>query len=188
MLINHDPLRRKNGAKVSGMLAACFTKTSIIGMRKEHYRRYFISFRKNPFLNETTLFWRSIPDIDLMNKAAAMFLSHTDYTSFSKTGGQHTTNLCTIFSAQWIMIDEHLLEYRVSANRFLRGMVRAMVGTIMMVGHKKITLSEFEQILLHGNRSDAGESVPPQGLFLSEVQYPYIPQKKLTTNLIPFIL
>ena len=150
--------------------------------------RYFISFRKNPFLNETTLFWRSIPDIDLMNKAAAMFLSHTDYTSFSKTGGQHTTNLCTIFSAQWIMIDEHLLEYRVSANRFLRGMVRAMVGTMMMVGHKKITLPEFEQILLHGNRSDAGESVPPQGLFLSEVQYPYIPQKKLSTNLIPFIL
>ena len=149
--------------------------------------RYFISFRKNPFLNESTWYWRAEPDLELMNKAAALLLLHNDYTCFSKAGGQQSTNICAIHAAHWSMVDDYLLEYRVSANRFLRGMVRAMVGTMNMVGQKKISLPEFEKILLNGSRSDAGESVPPQGLFLSSIRYPFIQQQEIRNQQIPFI-
>ena len=136
--------------------------------------RYFISSRKDPFLNETSWFWRSTPDIEKMNNVAALLLNHNDFTCFSKAHGQQATNLCTITNAQWIVNNARLLEFTVTANRFLRGMVRAMVGTMMQVGQQKLSLKEFENILQNGKRSDAGESVPPQGLFLSSIKYPYI--------------
>lgn len=144
--------------------------------------RYFICSRKDPFLNNISWFWRAEPDIEKMNLAAGMLLNHKDYACFSKAHGQQATNLCTISNAKWIIIEDHLLEFNVSANRFLRGMVRAMVGTMMMLGHDKITLKDFENILQHGKRSDAGESVPAHGLFLSAVTYPFIQQKERHIN------
>ncbi len=136
--------------------------------------RYFITSKKNPFLNETAWYWRALPDVDAMNKAASLFLSHIDYACFSKSGGQQSSTICTISTAQWSIQPDELLEYTVTANRFLRGMVRAMVGTLILVGQKKLSMKEFEYILMKGKRSDAGESVPPEGLFLSSIQYPYI--------------
>lgn len=136
--------------------------------------RYFISSRKDPFLNEISWFWRSTPDINKLNNASTLLLSHKDFTCFSKAHGQQATNICNITNAQWVIIDDHLLEFTITSNRFLRGMVRAIVGTMMQVGQDKLSLNDLDNILKNGKRSDAGESVPPQGLFLSRIQYPYI--------------
>lgn len=135
--------------------------------------RYFISTSKNPFLKDAAWFWRTSPDLELMNEAAKELLSFTDFSSFAKSGGQQFTNNCTITEAKWIDNDG-LLEFRITANRFLRGMVRAVVGTLLEVGQKKIGIEEFRNIIENKNRSDAGESVSPHGLYLSKIIYPYI--------------
>ena len=149
--------------------------------------RYFLSTRKDPFLNETAWYWRSDLNIELMNSAAAFMLNNKDFTCFSKAGGQQSTNLCNLMYAEWKVHSNHLIEFTVTSNRFLRGMVRAMVGTMMLVGQEKLTLQEFTIILQNGSRSDAGESVPPQGLFLTEVQYPYINASSKQISNIQFI-
>jgi tRNA pseudouridine38-40 synthase len=135
--------------------------------------RYFISTLRNPFLTEAAWFWRSEPDLDLMNQAASILKSHTDFTSFTKVGGQQLTHDCTIKHAEWISND-NLLEFKITANRFLRGMVRAIVGTMLEVGQKKINLNDFNEIIIMKNRSGAGESVPAHGLFLTRIEYPYL--------------
>ncbi|MEP7263944.1 MAG: tRNA pseudouridine(38-40) synthase TruA [Bacteroidota bacterium] len=135
--------------------------------------RYFISTIKNPFLKDAAWYWRTTPDLALMNKAAAELLSFTDFSSFAKAGGQQLTNNCIITEAQWINNDG-LLEFRITANRFLRGMVRSIVGTLLDAGQQKISIDEFREIIENKNRSDAGESVSPHGLYLSKINYPYI--------------
>ncbi len=138
---------------------------------------YYISREKNPFLNEQTWYWSHPLDINLMNEAASLLLHFDDYGCFSKSGGQQHTTICKISEAKWIE-KGNLLQFTISANRFLRGMVRAIVGTLIQVGEHKITLQDFENIIKSQDRTKAGQSVPAEGLFLEEICYPYIHSKR----------
>lgn len=138
----------------------------------ERSYEYRILLENNPFELETT--WQ-IPhrqfDIELMNDAAALLMKHQDFQAFSKTNTDVNNYLCQINHAKWVLEDKHLI-FHISANRFLRNMVRAIVGTLLEVGENKISVSDFEHIILSKNRSEAGFSVPAQGLFLSKIRYP----------------
>ena len=132
--------------------------------------RYQISTEKNPFSNGLTYFYHHRLDIDAMNKAAAILLEYHDFSCFSKTRTQVKTNICTITKAIWEQ-EGSMLVFTITADRFLRNMVRAIVGTMLDIGREKITLDDFRKIIEGKNRSNAGFSVPPQGLFLSKVVY-----------------
>lgn len=133
---------------------------------------YRITNKKNPFLTNLAWYYRLNLDIDLMNQAAKILFEFTDFTSFSKTGTQVKTNNCKIYEAFWFKTDDNLLIFKIKANRFLRNMVRAITGTLMDVGIKKMSLQRFREIIESKNRSNAGFSVPAHGLFLTEIEYP----------------
>jgi tRNA pseudouridine38-40 synthase len=107
-----------------------------------------------------------------MNEAADYLLSVIDFTSFSKVNTQNKTNNCNVIFAQWIKQNEHKYVFKITANRFLRNMVRAVVGTLLEIGKEKITLEEFKTIIENKNRSDAGMSVNAHALYLTEITYP----------------
>lgn len=133
--------------------------------------RYYICRNYDPF--STGLSWRlTIPlDIEKMNTAASMIMQYTDFTCFAKTGTQTKTNNCIVSESKWYEKDNFLI-FETTANRFLRNMVRAMVGTLVEIGKGKLSLDDFRVILEKGSRSDAGQSVPACGLFLEEIAYP----------------
>lgn len=132
---------------------------------------YFIHLQKDPFLLESSWYYPFSVDLDLMNKAATLLLNYKDFTSFSKLHTDVKTNNCAISEAFWTQ-DDYKLKFTITADRFLRNMVRAIVGTLMDVGKGKITIKEFTQIIENKNRSGAGLSVPAQGLFLTNITYP----------------
>jgi tRNA pseudouridine38-40 synthase len=134
---------------------------------------YYICREKNPYLQELTWYWDQQIDIELMNRGAQILLIHDDFGCFSKSGGQQYTNICKITEALWTE-EGNLLKYSVTANRFLRGMVRAMAGTLLDLGLNKINLNDFDAILKSGDRTKAGQAVPAKGLFLEEIRYPYL--------------
>ena len=143
-----------------------------------HYRsyEYHLSFRKDPFSKETAYFFpfRDKPEPELMQAAAARLLQHTDFYPFCKTGHDAKTTLCTVFRSEWEEYPEQeVLVYHISANRFLRGMVRLIVGMCIDVGLGRISITEVEQALQHRSRLSRNLSVPPEGLFLTDVRYPY---------------
>jgi len=131
---------------------------------------YLITSFKDPF--NTDFAWQTYAnlDIDLMNTAAAILLDHTDFTSFSKLHTQVKTNNCNVMEAAWEKRG-NLLVFTIRADRFLRNMVRAIVGTLVDVGRGKISLVEFEKIIEAKDRSEAGLSVPAHGLYLINVEY-----------------
>jgi tRNA pseudouridine38-40 synthase len=131
---------------------------------------YIISRKKNPFLNQQSYQFGTYLNVDLMNEACKILFKHTDYQAFSKIHTDVTTFNCSIYQAEWITQGD-LLIFKIKANRFLRGMVRAIVGTLMQVGLLKMTIEQFEAIILAKNRQNAGVSVPAKGLFLIEVGY-----------------
>lgn len=133
--------------------------------------KYYISRGKNPFYNLYSLQFTGNLDINLMNQAAAKLMTYRDFSCFSKSGTDTSTNICSISESCFIEQD-NLLIYHVKANRFLRNMVRAIMGTLLEIGKGKLDLIEMDQILKSGNRSEAGESVPAKGLFLEDVSYP----------------
>jgi tRNA pseudouridine38-40 synthase len=133
--------------------------------------RYQISFEKNPFGVGLAYFYHHQLDTIAMNKAAAILVEYNDFSCFSKTRTQVKTNICTITKAVWEQ-NESILVFTITADRFLRNMVRAIVGTMLDVGRNRITLDDFRKVIEGKNRSNAGFSVPPQGLFLSKVVYP----------------
>jgi tRNA pseudouridine38-40 synthase len=106
-----------------------------------------------------------------MNAAAEILLTYTNFKCFSRSNTDVKTYNCKITNAKWIQHEKSLIFY-ITADRFLRNMVRAIVGTLLEVGTEKITLEEFKAIIESKNRSNAGPSAPPQGLFLTEVTYP----------------
>jgi len=132
---------------------------------------YKIWLGRNPFLLESS--WQihsQTLDIELMNTAAKELLVHTDFQCFSKVKtAVHTFN-CTVTNAKWAQKGNELTFY-ISANRFLRNMVRAIVGTLVDVGLEKITVADFKEIIERKSRENAGLSVPAKGLFLTEVTY-----------------
>ena len=135
---------------------------------------YKIWLGRNPFLLETS--WQlhhQQLNIELMNKAAAILYEYEDFECFSKVKTDVNTFNCTITNAEWIMKGDELT-FHISANRFLRNMVRAIVGTLIDVGLEKITIDDFKKIIESKNRSKAGVSVPAKGLFLTAVTYDYI--------------
>ncbi len=133
--------------------------------------RYYISRKKDPFSQSYAWQYSSELNVDAMNASAAKLLLQNDFTCFSKSGTDNKTNLCSI-QESWLEENGCMLIYHVKADRFLRNMVRAIMGTLMDIGKGKIDAERFEEILLHGTRSDAGESVPAKGLFLEKVGYP----------------
>ncbi|MFA6949950.1 MAG: tRNA pseudouridine(38-40) synthase TruA [Lentimicrobiaceae bacterium] len=133
--------------------------------------RYYICRTYDPFAVGMSYKYTVPLNIELMQKAAILIKDYTDFTCFAKTGTQTTTNICTIYESEWVQ-EGNMLIYKTKANRYLRNMVRAMVGTLIDVGKEKLTLAEFTKILQNGTRSDAGQSVPACGLFLEDVEYP----------------
>ncbi len=133
--------------------------------------QYIISKRKDPFYQDFSYYVHDNLNIDIINKAAGLLLDYTDFTSFSKLHTQVRTNNCKIMKAYW---EEkgHLLIFNITADRFLRNMVRAIVGTLLDVGRGKKSIDDFKNIIESKNRSNAGYSVPAKGLFLTRIQYP----------------
>jgi tRNA pseudouridine38-40 synthase len=134
---------------------------------------YYIAKRKNIFQPDHVWFCPFTLNISAMQELSDLLLQHTDYGCFSKAGGQQFTNLCTISEATWIE-HENGIQFKISANRFLRGMVRAIVGTMMDAGKNKLSKDQFLHILRSGDRKLAGHAVPAHGLFLEQITYPYL--------------
>jgi tRNA pseudouridine38-40 synthase len=137
--------------------------------RKYQYR---ISIKKNPFQKGLFYEFNGDLNIKLMNEACQILFKYIDYQCFSKINTDVFTFNCTIEEARWEEYsDGGMLVFHIKANRFLRGMVRAIVGTLLEVGSGRLTLEDFEQIILSKNRKKAGRAVPAEGLFLMEVNY-----------------
>ena len=132
--------------------------------------RYFINRKKNPFTVETAWEYLLPLQVDLMNKAAALLLKHSDFTSFSKLHTDVKTNNCRISKALWEDKGNQLI-FTITADRFLRNMVRSIVGTSLEVGKGHLTPEGFEEIILKKDRCAAGMSVPAEGLFLTDIIY-----------------
>jgi tRNA pseudouridine38-40 synthase len=132
---------------------------------------YRIHRKKNPFLTEQSHYYYGPLDILLMNAASRLLLEREDFACFCKGGSDNEHYLCNVYKAEWELQDDVLI-FTIRANRFLRNMVRAIVGTLLEVGKGKISLEEFAAILQKKNRSDAGPSAPACGLYLTQVDYP----------------
>lgn len=133
---------------------------------------YYIHTRKDPFERHYSLQINYPLDFGKMNEAARFFLQHEDYAAFCKAGGDNKTTICHVTEARWVQTSPTTWYFEITANRFLRNMVRAVVGTLIDVGRGKITMQQFQNILHNGTRSDAGESMPGNALFLENVGYP----------------
>jgi tRNA pseudouridine38-40 synthase len=136
----------------------------------ERTYRYQITRIKNPFLEDLAWHYFKSMDVQTMNRAAALLVGEHDFTCFSKVKTDVNHFLCTIKKAQW-REEGDMLYFTITANRFLRGMVRAVVGTLLDVGSGKTSMKEFQAIIHSKDRKKAGANVPPQGLYLTNVKY-----------------
>lgn len=134
---------------------------------------YHIVLQKNPFLTESAYYLPSKLNIDLMNEATFLLVQKTDFSCFSKSRTNTTTNICEVSFAKWEMKNDVLI-FTITADRFLRNMVRAIVGTLLEIGQEKIPVNEIHKIITSKNRSNAGTSVPAHGLYLTQINYPFI--------------
>ena len=132
---------------------------------------YHIVTKKNVFKNDFAARFNENLNFELMNEAAATLMDYRDFTSFSKLHTDVKTNNCQIMHAQWVKNDDEWI-FTIQADRFLRNMVRAIVGTLLEVGRGKMTIEQFRKVIELKNRCKAGVSVPAQGLFLVDIQYP----------------
>jgi tRNA pseudouridine38-40 synthase len=143
--------------------------------RTYHYYTYS---GRSPFLYN--LAWQEPAaglDFDMMNRAAAMLLDVDDFTSFAKLHSDAKTNICRVTRAEWVETvpgDASRHTFVITADRFLRNMVRAVVGTLVDVGRGKLTLDDFRRVIDSRDRCAAGTSMPPHPLFLHDITYPYI--------------
>ena len=132
--------------------------------------QYHLVLNKNPFIENAYFLYKN-PNINNMNLACKYILGNQDFTSFSKVKTQTFTNNCNVMLAEWISIGDELI-FTIQADRFLRNMVRAIVGTLLAVGYGKISIDKFKEIIAVKDRCAAGFSVPAHGLFLTKVEYP----------------
>jgi pseudouridylate synthase I len=132
---------------------------------------YHIVTRKNVFKTDLATRENILLDFELMNKAAETLLEFRDFTSFSKVHSDAKTNICKVTHAQWTFHDDEWV-FTIQADRFLRNMVRAIVGTLFEVGRHKMSVEEFKTVIEAQNRCKAGTSVPAHGLYLVDIQYP----------------
>lgn len=135
--------------------------------------RYFATTVKSPFFH--TLAWQASPHLDFeaMNRAAAILPTVSDFTSFAKLHSDAKTNICKVTRASWSPIDDNGWMFEITADRFLRNMVRSIVGTLVEVGRGKMSESQFLDVINARNRCEAGTSMPPQALYLWDITYPY---------------
>jgi tRNA pseudouridine38-40 synthase len=133
---------------------------------------YHLHQQKDPFKQDTSYYFNRNLSVNAMNQAAQILLEYTDFSAFSKSNTQTFTNDCTIYNAVWEITDDGLV-FHISANRFLRNMVRAIVGTLLEIGIGKYEVADMHTIIQSKNRSKAGTSVPACGLYLTRVEYPF---------------
>lgn len=135
---------------------------------------YYVHTSKSPFLRHYSLYLAGhiLPDFHLMNQAAALLPGYQDFTSFSKLHTDAKTNLCQVTAARWVQLGANEWRFEITANRFLRNMVRAVVGTLFDVGYGRIDLDGFRRVIEGRDRCIAGSSVPAHALFLENIVYP----------------
>jgi len=131
---------------------------------------YYLYKHKNPFLQGRAYYFPYSLDIELLQQTAKEILNQTDFTSFSKRNTQVRSFQCNIYTSEWFQLEDRLI-YKIKANRFLRGMVKGLVGTMLQAGRKKITVEEFKAIITAKDCTKADFSVPPDGLFLYKVDF-----------------
>lgn len=132
---------------------------------------YYVTTKKNPFKIDEAYYIKKKLDVDRMNKAAGLLIDYTDFKAFSKVKTEVKTYNCNIEFAFWEQVGDELV-FHIKANRFLRNMVRSIVGTLIDVGTHKTSIAEMQKIIESRKRSKAGKSVPAHGLFLAKVEYP----------------
>ena len=138
---------------------------------------YYLYRSKNPFLKEFATTMLFDVDVEKINKACSVLLAHDDFKCFSKSRTQVKHTICNIYEAKWEeKVGKH--KFTITANRFLRGMVRAIVGTLQRVGKEELSLNDFKKIIENKQRSAAGASVDACGLYLSRIEYPYLSVKR----------
>ncbi len=139
----------------------------------ERCYRYFVHTAEDPFLSDRSWLTHSALDFETMNRAAELLIGRRDYTSFSKLHTDTKTNICDIRRARWVQESPTRWYFEIAADRFLRNMVRAIVGTLIDVGRGKLAPEDMNAVIERLDRSAAGESMPGHALFLWEVHYPY---------------
>jgi len=167
--------------KLNGMLQSDIAILKVHKVANEAHARfdatartyhYFIHAENDPFVQDRSWYFSRKLNVDEMNKACLLLHDHRNFECFSKVNTDVNNFECIIGHAEWIQTEKALL-FTITSNRFLRNMVRAIVGTMVDVGLGKMTLDGFSQVLESRNRSDAGMSVPAKGLFLADVRYPF---------------
>ena len=138
---------------------------------KRRTYRYFIHTQRDPFLRHYSVETHWKLDFEMMNQAALWLTTQDDFKAFCKAGADNKTTLCQVTTAQWVSTSPTTWYFEIAANRFLRNMVRAVVGTLFEVGRHRMTLEQFREVVATGTRSDAGESMPAHGLFLWDIDY-----------------
>lgn len=134
--------------------------------------RYYITREKDPFQTETAYqLTHTHLDVVQMNRAADLLLQYDDFSSFSRSGSDTTQHICAVTEAFWFEMGARLI-FEVTADRFLRNMVRALVGTLLDVGMGKRSVAKFEEVIAQKDRGQAGVSAPARGLFLERIRYP----------------
>jgi len=167
--------------KLNAILPASIAVSEVVPAADDFHARfdakkrsytYYLHRRKDPFLVDRSYFY-GYPEVDfeLMNKAAAMLLGTHDFSCFQKTGSDARTSVCTVFEAEWREYEPDRWIFRISADRFLRNMVRAIVGTLLEVGRGKRSIDNFSELIAGGSRSKSGESAPGHALFLTGIEY-----------------
>ena len=143
----------------------------MISVMHHRHHRYFVHLDKNPFNRAYS--WQVYGQLDfgLMNQAANVLMEYEDFTSFSKSNTDTKTNNCTITCARWDRVEDGKWRFTITANRFLRNMVRAVVGTLVEVGRHRMTIDDFRKVIEGKKRTEAGESMPGHALFLERVEY-----------------
>lgn len=134
---------------------------------------YHIHTKKNAFESDDSWYYSLPLDVEKMNEACKILFEYIDFECFSKTHTDVNTFNCKIFEANWKQNEEKLV-FTIAADRFLRNMVRAIVGTMINIGSGKVSLNDFRKIIESKNRSKAGFSVPAHGLYLTKIEYPYL--------------
>ena len=168
-------------SKLNGILPADIAIYRIVPVKADAHARfdairrtyhYYVCLEKDVFHRGYSWFLPNRPDFELMNQAAQLLLETSDFTSFSKLHTQTKTNNCRVDCARWVELDDGRWMFEISADRFLRNMVRAIVGTLMRVGRHQLGVDDFQAVIDSRDRCMAGDSAPAQGLFLANVEYP----------------
>ena len=177
--------------KLNGILPNDIAVSKIVEVVPEAHARfdaisrtykYYITTKKNPFCEDFAYRIPSVLNFEMMNEAAETLLEYEDFTSFSKLHSDVKTNNCKVMYAKWKQEGDSLWVFTIQANRFLRNMVRAIVGTLFEVGRRKITIEDFREIIELKDRNIAGTSVPAHALFLVSVSYPSFLFNPLSPN------